>query len=160
MKICETTSTGVFRQPVLTSGLGSPEARCKYDFANPLALLSLGPRVVPPLTPGSLGSVPLTACVVCHSSGLTVWEPERTLLLSSAWGGVPPPGTEHLCKPTGGSLAPQLPRPVSLRVSTLPGKSRTLAGHLPAPMGTWLSAQLREILPEPLPHSAVLQGQG
>lgn len=106
------------------------------------------------------GSIPLTACVVCRSSGLTVWEPERTLLLSLLWllSGEESHhlGLSDLCNPSGLAAWPLTsPGPSALRVSALPGKWRTQAGHLPASPGTLLSAQLRQIFPEPLPvHSA------
>lgn len=55
------------------------------------------------------GSVPLTAFVVCHSSGLTVWEPEGTLLSSPQW---LPRGAGPLQPLQANTLAPQHPRPV------------------------------------------------
>lgn len=63
----------------------------------------------PPLTllswvlsgPCGLCSVPLTVSVICHSSGLTIWKPQRTLLLSLQQlpGGKEAPPPEISCVP-------------------------------------------------------------
>lgn len=80
---------------------------CANTTLQTLSPCSLWGPVSPPC---SLGSVPLTSCVVRCSPGLTVCEPERTLLLSSELGGVPLPGTERLCKPPGRQPGPSAPQ--------------------------------------------------
>lgn len=86
--------------------------------------------------------------------------PPLVSTVASEWVGVPPPGTERPLQPQrAGSLAPHLPGPSALRVSALPGKWRTRAGHLPASPGTLLSAQLRQIFPEPLSSPQCCRGE-
>ena len=104
--------------------------------------------VSPPLT---FWFRPSDSLYCSHSSGLTVWEPERTQVLSLRWllTGEEPHrlGTSTPLQPQpAGSLTPQLPGRSSLRVSALPAKLRTQAGHSPASTGTSLSDSLERSL--------------
>lgn len=149
MKTCKPTSTSFFQWPISSGSVQILFSPC-----------SLWGPVSPPY---SLVRPSDSLCCLPQ-----LWTdrvaPERTLLLSLLWllsgaeshhlGPSVPLQPLQACIPVLSS-----PDPSSLRVSALPGKLRTWAGHLLASMGTKLSAQLTETSKIPS-HSAVWQGQG